>query len=503
MQKNPRNLSHARILICFLVSFIFIISTISAQIGNQNQYSNVLNTTVVNISPPSQVVYPNQAFIVEVYVTPHVPINAVSFDLFSFNPTLVQAQLVSEGTLFEDAQSSFFNPGDIDNVVGEITNVYGLSVPATFTTIEAGIFCTVEFTALQELGLSDLMLDVVKVSDESGGAVEISVFDGIVTVNLTKNDPPTVIDEYPLNGALDVPLDLSEVSIVVEDIEGDIFDWSIETSPNVGSVYGSNDVNGTKVCSISGLDFETTYTWFVNATDAESDQWSRKVFTFTTRDTSNYPPLKPVISGPSMVKPGKKQVFFAETSDPEGDDLSYWFDWGDGSDSGWTEYISSGFEVNRSHLWEVDGSYDVRVKTRDVYGAESDWSDPLTVNVSKLVLINNIQTGYFYFFNISWAYMYLLDILDISMVIDVELTIDASVLGSVSHVEFQAYNILFDEVTIEYDYNMSDGCMCGFNTSNVSRGLYEIQLTAFDSENNEIDYDSLPLVLFFDFKQGY
>ena len=63
------------------------------------------------------------------------------------------------------------------------------------------------------------------------------------------------------------------------------------------------------------------------------------------------------------------------TTDPDGDNVSYFFDWGDGTDSGWTEFVPSGTLVNVSHKWWIRGTYEVKVKAKDPYEAESEWGE--------------------------------------------------------------------------------------------------------------------------------
>jgi len=72
------------------------------------------------------------------------------------------------------------------------------------------------------------------------------------------------------------------LSIDINEPNGDAIEWSIETVPDVGSNYGTDEVNGTKTCSITGLQPGTTYTWWVNATDQTN--WIRQSYTFITAD---------------------------------------------------------------------------------------------------------------------------------------------------------------------------------------------------------------------------
>ena len=137
--------------------------------------------TNVSIYPANQTVEVNESFTVSIYVEPDEKINGVSIDYLYFNASLVHANSVTEGDLF-DPYSTLFSAGTIDNVKGMITDIYGLTIPLTNTVTANGYFCNISFTAQQEIGLSDLNLDGVLVSDEDGESADITVFDGTVTV---------------------------------------------------------------------------------------------------------------------------------------------------------------------------------------------------------------------------------------------------------------------------------------------------------------------------------
>jgi hypothetical protein len=92
-------------------------------------------------------------------------------------------------------------------------------------------------------------------------------------------------------------------------------------------------------------------------------------------------PEKP--SGPITGKTGEEYTFSTSTTDPNGDDVFYWFDWGDGNNSGWLGPYNSGNEGSASYNWSVPGNYNIKVKAKDVYDFESDWSDPLPLIMPK------------------------------------------------------------------------------------------------------------------------
>jgi hypothetical protein len=105
------------------------------------------------------------------------------------------------------------------------------------------------------------------------------------------------------------------------------------------------------------------------------------------KEKINFPPLKPDPPiGPKEIKIGETYKFTVVTTDPNKDRISYLIDWGDGSTSGWTNWYPSGENVSAYHSWRYGNPY-VRVKAKDEYGAESEWSEPYRpsniINIEK------------------------------------------------------------------------------------------------------------------------
>jgi hypothetical protein len=106
----------------------------------------------------------------------------------------------------------------------------------------------------------------------------------------------------------------------------------------------------------------------------------------------NKPPAKPETpTGNESGATGEVIDFkTAKTSDPDRDRISYMWDWGDGNQSLW-DYLRTGFYVTSSYSWAESGTYEVRVKAMDQYGAESEWSDPLVITMPKNKSINDFN----------------------------------------------------------------------------------------------------------------
>jgi hypothetical protein len=75
-------------------------------------------------------------------------------------------------------------------------------------------------------------------------------------------------------------------------------------------------------------------------------------------------------------------TYTSTTSDPNNDQIYYLFDWDDGSNSGWVGPYNSGVTGVGSHIWTELGTYNVKVRARDVWGAGSIWSEPLVVTIT-------------------------------------------------------------------------------------------------------------------------
>ena len=88
----------------------------------------------------------------------------------------------------------------------------------------------------------------------------------------------------------------------------------------------------------------------------------------------NQPPSPPVINGSTSGKKGQSYPYTFNATDPDGDSLYYYIDWGDNTTGGgWLGPYASGEALLQSHTWSKQGSYTIKAKARDIYGNESDW----------------------------------------------------------------------------------------------------------------------------------
>ena len=152
------------------------------------------------------------------------------------------------------------------------------------------------------------------------------------------------------------------------------FDWGDGTTSTIGPVD-----SGTKVSASHSWSKSAIYQIRANATDSfgKSSGWSQPLTV-----TINIPPNSPSMpSGPSSGRPGTLYTYSASAVDPDGDEIEFSFDWGDGT----TSIVGpgdSGEEAEAGHAWIQAGTYQVKANAADSKGATSEWSKSWTVIIN-------------------------------------------------------------------------------------------------------------------------
>jgi hypothetical protein len=208
----------------------------------------------------------------------------------------------------------------------------------------------------------------------------------------SQQQPPIFGTPTPTNGSTNNPLSLTW-SIPISDPNGDLFTWTIQCS-NGQTNSGTGATNGNKTLALSGLAYSTEYKVWVNATDPDgSGQYTRRWYTFTTN--VNQPPNPPTITGPVKAKIKIATAYNFTTTDPNNDNVYYFIDWGDHTNSSWIGPYPTGNEITQSHTWSTKGSYTIKAKAKDIYGNESDWgtlkiSMPTSFNIPSLSFLERL-----------------------------------------------------------------------------------------------------------------
>lgn len=194
------------------------------------------------------------------------------------------------------------------------------------------------------------------------------------TTSSIPNNPPYVpSDPTPEDGATMVDIDADLSWVCGDPDEGDtvVYDVFFEAGDPDPDVKIADDISETSF-DPGLLENGTVYYWWVKAVDNHYAVSNGPVWSFTTESRA---PDVPFIDGPSRGKPGIEYSYTFVTTDPDGDDVSYFVDWGDGSNSSWLGPFVSGEEETVDHAWDEKGTYVIKAKAKDINGAEGDWSE--------------------------------------------------------------------------------------------------------------------------------
>jgi hypothetical protein len=208
---------------------------------------------------------------------------------------------------------------------------------------------------------------------------------------LISNPPTTPVLTGPDTGVID---DLYTFYAVSTEPDGEdiyyYFDWGDGTNSGWVGPYNPG-VQGTaeKSWSTAG-----SYTVQAKAKDINGAQsgWSTPIMITILTDR---PPATPTMTGPAKGEPGNSYLYSLTTTDPDGDSVYYYINWGDGQVTEWIGPYNSGATATVTHEWAEKGTYTVQAKAKDSYGVESDWT---TLEVTMPVSIEKYQTTPFLHF---------------------------------------------------------------------------------------------------------
>ena len=185
--------------------------------------------------------------------------------------------------------------------------------------------------------------------------------------------PPTI--DGPTVGEPNVKYDFT---FITEDLEGDnislYIDWEDDDPDEWIGPYESGeevivshewDEDGNYSITAKSMDIWDDSTW--------SDPYVVKI--------GNQPPYPPTIDGPTVGDPGEELTYTFVTEDPEGHDIYYYIEWGDGTYDDWFGPFPSGQEVTATHSWDSNGDYDIRARAKDIPGSVGDWSELYQIRI--------------------------------------------------------------------------------------------------------------------------
>jgi len=209
----------------------------------------------------------------------------------------------------------------------------------------------------------------------------------VTSGNLPPNNPSQPIGPTSLNVS-----ESGLYSTNTTDPEGDQiqyrFDWDAAGAHDY-SAWSSLVPSGQSVNMSHSWSTTGTYVVKAQAQDSNGGMsgWSNGL-TIMVSIGGNQPPNTPTINGTTNGKPKVQYPYTAVASDPENENVAYYFDWGDGTNSGWTAYVASGTSTSESHSWMMKGTYTIQVKAKDINNLESAYAT-LQVKMPKSLSINS------------------------------------------------------------------------------------------------------------------
>ena len=97
---------------------------------------------------------------------------------------------------------------------------------------------------------------------------------------------------------------------------------------------------------------------------------------------TNQPPNPPKIDGPTNGKVGLSYKFNFSLSDVDNNPMYLRVDWGNGTSGPWQGLYASYTMIELYHTWNQQGTFTIRAQSKDIYNAESPWSE-LVVTMPK------------------------------------------------------------------------------------------------------------------------
>jgi hypothetical protein len=130
----------------------------------------------------------------------------------------------------------------------------------------------------EETEVGDVWSEQITPSD--GKVDGTMMMSNLLTIVGETNLPPIVSEIQPGDSATDVPILTSQLNFTLTDLNVDLMDYYVSTTPDIGSDSGISVADGVYSLTVSGLEKGTEYTWHVNVTD--SVEWTNITSTFTT-----------------------------------------------------------------------------------------------------------------------------------------------------------------------------------------------------------------------------
>ena len=228
---------------------------------------------------------------------------------------------------------------------------------------------------------------------------------GTKNVIIYDNDPPIIIDNTPSYAFAGQPFTFNvEVNDNIE-LSGVFVEYWYDEGVHFNESMTDIQNNIWEFTITIDLTSDILH-YIISAVDLSGNWANTEIIDVSI--IQNDAPSIPSIDGPSTGKPGIEYEYTFFSNDPNGDDLYYYIDWGDGNTKDWFGPYESGEIVTVSHTYEkksinpepLGTKYIIKAKAKDIYDSESDWGEfevtmPRTKSVKSLyeILYNFINSN--------------------------------------------------------------------------------------------------------------
>jgi lysophospholipase L1-like esterase len=195
---------------------------------------------------------------------------------------------------------------------------------------------------------------------------------------ITGDKPPNTPDT-PIGVGVGYALSPYSYSTSANDPDGDqvkyTFDWDDGTTSVTSLVNSSTVASASHTWNNTGI-----YQVKAKATDSNGldSEWSNTISVSIVNRPPNAPDTPIGVGVGFALAP---YSYATSSIDPDGDQVKYTFDWGDGTTSV-TGLVNSGTVASASHTWAKAGTYQVKANATDSKGATSGYSSILTVTIN-------------------------------------------------------------------------------------------------------------------------
>jgi PKD domain len=342
------------------------------------------------IDGPTYATVEDQGYYHEPYYDSHGPVNMYIYhEVYSTYdipdcPTYLIYDIANSSSLtFFDGQSHLWTAPAKDPAMAMLPNEFHLAWQyhnATTDTnqivwkrVNSSVEADIEFTPYQQYVAVGTNPEIA--AFQQGSAIDVAIVyvdGGVVKCVYSSDDgstwssPVTVATgSYPALCAVGNKLYCAYID------QGNLF---LVTSDDGGATWSTaeqiNDQAGTVSAEENAVDIHSAGIVWVDTRGADKDIY----YAALPGGQTNNPPTAPTINGPASGKAKQSYNYTFLSTDPDGDNVFYFIDWGDNSTSGWLGPYASGAGITVAHTWAKKGSYVVKAQAKDVFGNVGNWS---------------------------------------------------------------------------------------------------------------------------------